>query len=252
MIQIGNQLPTEWQGKKILSIVSLVPSITELLYHFKLDDLVIGITKFCVLPKIKNPKPIQIGGTKNPSISRIIRLQPELIIANKEENNLADIRQLSHTCSMIWVTDIRNLNDNFNFYLAISQLFNYRIGQISLDWLSVLKYKADTKGTAAYLIWKDPFMVCGGDTFIDQMLSIAGYINIFSSRNRYPEINLQELQTLKPEFILLSSEPYPFRERDRKKLTLDLPDSKCLLVDGRMFSWYGVRPVEAINYFQSF
>jgi ABC-type Fe3+-hydroxamate transport system substrate-binding protein len=101
-----------------------------------------------------------------------------------------------------------------------------------------------------YLIWKDPFMTVGGDTFINDMMNHAGFKNVFEKQNRYPEITIEQLQTVNSQLLLLSSEPFPFKQKHIYELQPLLPNAKIILVDGEMFSWYGSRLVKAPAYFQ--
>ncbi|HEY0751502.1 MAG TPA: helical backbone metal receptor, partial [Chitinophagaceae bacterium] len=103
---------------------------------------------------------------------------------------------------------------------------------------------------ACYLIWKDPYMTVGGDSFIHDMMYRAGFINIYSAQRRYPEIRIEDLQRDKPEIVLLSSEPFPFKEKHAEELKRIYPESLYILVDGEMFSWYGSRLIHAADYFQ--
>ncbi|RYZ47544.1 MAG: hypothetical protein EOO14_23355 [Chitinophagaceae bacterium] len=104
---------------------------------------------------------------------------------------------------------------------------------------------------AAYLIWKEPYMTVGGDTFIHHLLEKAGFQNCFAGRSRYPAVTIDELQQSGCEVVLLSSEPYPFREKQAAELQAQLPASRVLLVDGEMFSWYGSRLIKSPAYFRS-
>ena len=103
---------------------------------------------------------------------------------------------------------------------------------------------------AIYLIWQEPFIGIGEDTFIHQMLKMAGFINVFGDRNRYPEISENEINTSNAEYILLSSEPFPFKEKHKKEFENKFPNKKIVLVDGEMFSWYGSRMKLAAKYFE--
>ena len=104
--------------------------------------------------------------------------------------------------------------------------------------------------TACYLIWEKPFMTVGSDTFIHTMLERAGFINVFQNRQRYPETTIEEIQSLHPEVLLLSSEPFPFTKKHRDKLAPLLPGTKVLFADGEMFSWYGSRLLHCCHYFK--
>ncbi len=99
------------------------------------------------------------------------------------------------------------------------------------------------------MIWKDPYMTVGGDTFINDMMRKCGLRNVFENTTRYPVINIADIKALECELLLLSSEPYPFKEKHIKELQLELPAARIMLVDGEMFSWYGSRLIQAVDYF---
>ena len=172
-------------------IVSLVPSQTELLWYLGLEDEVVGITKFCVHPAhwYKNKK--RVGGTKDFHEAEILRLTPDLVIANKEENNKEQIEELAKHCP-VWVTDVNDLEEAQKMIADIGSLTGKEKEAIGLireveGKFAKLKKNENSKGKAIYLIWKDPYMTVGGDTFINAMMEKAGYENQFKSRSRYPE-----------------------------------------------------------------
>ena len=240
--------------RKYVRIISLVPSQTELLYDLGLDKEVIGITKFCIHPKtwFRNKK--RIGGTKDIHIEDILSLRPDLIIANKEENIKDQIEKLAVSCD-VWVTDVNTLKDAVQMILDIGNLTGRLDSAIKLrndiefsfDEL-YLTINEKVLGRAAYLIWQKPYMVAANDTFINDMMEKSGLVNVFENRTRYPETTIEELIKLKPTYILLSSEPYPFVEKHRHEFKKLIPGSKVLLVDGEMFSWYGSRLLKTTNY----
>ena len=203
------------------------------------------------LPTEKIPPPIRIGGTKNPALKKILQLRPGLIIANKEENELKDVEILAQAGCKVWVTEINDLHDNIHFYESLRRLFRPVITTAPDDWSVLTDFSFPTHGTAAYLIWQEPYMVAGGGTFIDQMMKLAGFDNIFANSPRYPIAEMSQLQECRPEHLLLSSEPYPFSQKHLKYFKQELPDTNCQLVDGQMFSWYGIRPLKALPYFRS-
>lgn len=235
-------------------IVSLVPSLTELLYDLGLRDEVIGITKFCVHPEEWYRTKTRIGGTKNLNIEKIRSLNPDLIIANKEENDELQVRYLMHDFP-VWMSDISNLEEALQMILEISSIVNCKtngenmVNEIETRFkaLDVLK---NCIASCAYLIWKKPLMTAGGNTYISSMLKYAGYENVFVMKNRYPEITLHDLQVKNPEFLLLSSEPYPFKEIEKSYFQKLLPSSKVIRVDGEMFSWYGSHLLKSPDYFK--
>lgn len=235
-----------------MRIVSLVPSITELLYSLGLDDEVVAITKFCVRPQKWFREKTRIGGTKNINTKKIKLLQPTLVIANKEENVEEQVKEIETFCR-VYISNITDFDDALLMIQTVGILTNTPsaaqqiIFQIQNNFasLSIHNFKK-----AAYFIWKNPWMVAGGDTFISSMMQRAGFKNIFADKNRYPEITLDDLRQLNPEYILLSSEPYPFKQKDIEYLQQVFPHTKILLVDGEMFSWYGSRMMYAAAYFK--
>ncbi len=225
-------------------IISLVPSQTSLLYALNLNDAVIGITKFCTEPPHWKKEKKMIGGTKNPNIALIKSLNPDLIIANKEENRKEDIELLAQEFP-VWITDVYDLPSALNMIVDIGVLTQ------QIEQAQVLKRQIEDSFEqlndaislnnipSAYLIWKDPWMTVGGDTFIHHMMQYAGFKNLFEEDQRYPIININKLKEKNCQLLLLSSEPYPFTNKHILELTEELPDCQIILVDGMKFSWYG-------------
>ena len=240
-------------NKKPTRIISLVPSQTELLHFLELELETIGITKFCVHPSSWHREKIKIGGTKNIDIDKIIALEPDLIIANKEENVKEQVEKLALDFN-VWVTDVNNFNDSLQMIYDVGAITkketkaNSLIQSIKKEF-EQNKHHLNILKNVVYLIWKDPYMTIGGDTFINNMLLQAGYKNFFDNTLRYPEVSVELLQDINPEYIFLSSEPYPFSNKHLDELKSALPDSKIILVNGEMFSWYGPRLLQAANYF---
>ena len=239
-------------------IVSLVPSQTELLFDLGLNESVVGITKYCIHPHAKIQNKVIVGGTKNPDLSVIRELRPDLIIGNKEENRREDIEAL-RTEFPFWVSDIGSLADATAMIREIGRLVQ---NETSADWLAARieeRFEALTTELAllpigkrvAYFIWRKPWMVAGGGTFIDSMLQRAGLHNVFSNLPRYPECSKESLFRSRPEVILLSSEPYPFKEMHVAEFRAVCPDCQILLVNGELFSWYGSRLLRTPTYLQS-
>ena len=238
----------------IKKIISLVPSITSLLHYLNLSEETIGITKFCTIPEHWKDSKAIIGGTKNIKTDNIIKLNPDLIIANKEENVKEQIECLARDCP-VWLTDVNTIDDALQMIETLGRFTqkNKEAQQLT----DLIKLNFDTlaksqnrKYRTCYLIWKDPYMTIGNDTFIHEMLIKAGFENIFADRKRYPIINIDELQTLQPELILLSSEPYPFREKHVAFLQAIFTNSIIELVDGICFSWYGDQIQQSAIYFK--
>ncbi|MCS3800373.1 helical backbone metal receptor [Niastella sp. OAS944] len=234
------------------SIVSLVPSITELLYTLQLDNEVTGITKFCVHPESWFRQKTRVGGTKNIKIEAIHALQPDLIIANKEENVKEQVEELAKHYP-VWMTDVNGLEDALEMIEQIGRITNrlnnalHLLSQINTAFAS-LKPMA-TKQKAGYLIWRNPYMTIGNDTFIHDMLLRCGLTNSFANSTRYPTIDTWQLKQC--DLLLLSSEPFPFQQKHINELQPHLPNTKIVLVDGEMFSWYGSRLLNAPAYFNT-
>lgn len=238
---------TDQLGRKIevpaspQRIISLVPSQTELLFDLRLDDRVVGITKFCVHPNKWFRTKTRVGGTKQLNFECIRALKPDLIIANKEENNKEDIEQLSKDFP-VWISDMDDLVSALEMIRLIGEVTNTDISELLLEiehGFQQLKSVHPPKRTL-YLIWKGPYMTAGSRTFIHDIMNRCGLQNAVSN-SRYPELSEQEIVELNPELVLLSSEPYPFAEKHIPELQQLLPNADIKLVDGEMFSWYGSR-----------
>ena len=236
-------------------IISLVPSQTELLYDLGLEQNIVGLTKFCVHPgHLKSEKKI-VGGTKTVKYNLVENLKPDLIIANKEENTLDMVETLKHIAP-VWVTNIKTLEDNQKMISDFGQIFQCEavasalIQKIQSEQSNLnCVIDALSSPTVAYMIWKDPYMAVGADTFIGEMLRLNKLINVYENLDRYPEIQLEELVAIKPDVIMLSSEPYPFKAADVARIQKLVPEACVLIVDGQMFSWFGTRPIKAFKYF---
>lgn len=253
--QMGKEITINFPPKRI---VSIVPSQTELLFDLGLDKEIIGLTKFCIHPIEKFAGRIKVGGTKKLNIDLIKDLKPDLIIGNKEENTQSDIEELAEYFP-VWMSDIFTLEDAMKTINDIGNLVNrspeadYLNHLISAGFndLKTLALQNGIDKKVAYLIWRKPYMLAGRNTFINDVLVSNGMMNV-TETERYPEITLEKLCVLNPQIILLSSEPYPFKEKHMQEIQEALPNAKIVLVDGEMFSWYGSRLVKAVQYFFEF
>ena len=244
---IGNEVMIPYPPKRI---ISLVPSQTELLFELGLDIEVVGITKFCVHPNgwFRNKK--RVGGTKTVHIDIIRELQPDLIIANKEENTKEQIEELA-SLYPTWVSNIQTIEEGLKMICAVGELTGTEEKAIATADQISNKFAGLNKAApkrVAYFIWRKPWMCAGGDTFISDMIKMAGWENALSDRQRYPEIQLEDMVNKNIDLVLLSSEPYPFKETHIAEIQAVLPGAKILLVDGEMFSWYGSRMKLAAAY----
>lgn len=234
------------------SVVSLVPSITELVIDLIGNQRVIGRTKFCIHPKEVVKQIFRIGGTKNVRVADVIDLAPDLVLANLEENDKEQVLAIAkHTPTV--ATNIKNVADNAQLIQDLGKLLDAQSrASIIQQETEIVLNSAPAQRTyrTVYLIWRKPYMSVGGDTFISSMLHHFGYENVFSDSDRYPSTDLEELKAIKPELVMLSSEPYPFKPEHIQELQQALPESKVLLVDGEAFSWYGSRIAKMGSYFQ--
>lgn len=250
--QMNRQIKLPYPPKRI---VSLVPSQTELLHFLGLNEEVVGITKFCVHPGEWFRNKTRVGGTKKVKTEVIAKLQPDLIIGNKEENEQSQIKFLAERYP-IWMSDIQTMPDALQMIGAVGSL----VGKEESAKLLVKKINAEFNAwkqeystpifRAAYFIWREPYMVAAANTFIHELLQFAGFDNVFVNQNRYPTIELDQLSEAAPEVILLSSEPYPFKNKHFEEFKRVCPKAVIKIVDGELFSWYGSRLLQSVAYFR--
>jgi ABC-type Fe3+-hydroxamate transport system substrate-binding protein len=233
-------------------IISIVPSQTELLFYLGLTDEVIGITKFCIYPSDKFRITEKVGGTKQLDVAKIKALKPDVIIANKEENERGQIEELIKFCP-VWISDISDLDEAIDMIEKVGEL----VGKGNAAHALAVKIKRQfnkltiqpSNLRTAYFIWRKPYMIAGKGTFIDKMLQKCGLTNVFD-QVRYPEIDAAALVHANPDVVLLSSEPYPFKEKHIAEFKVLVPSAVIQIVDGELFSWYGIRLLYAPAYFK--
>ena len=230
------------------TLVSLVPSLTELLFWFGLGDSVLGRTRFCTEPAGEVERVRIIGGTKNPNIERIVALQPGLVLANKEENRKEDIEALQATGLRVHVTDPNSVAEAA---ATVRQLGGILGVQSRADELASATETAVAGGDGAGLqrrvfvpIWKEPLMGLGGMSYGDDVLRCAGGVNVLGGRPRYPEVTLEEVAALHPELVLLPDEPYPFKASDAAMFADVAPGA---VIDGKLLWWYGPRMPDSLR-----
>jgi ABC-type Fe3+-hydroxamate transport system substrate-binding protein len=218
-----------------------------------LKERLIGITKFCVHPKNLRDDIAVVGGTKTIHYHKIVELRPDLIICNKEENTLEIVQELERICP-VWVSDIANLAESLDMIVRLGVMLDVmdkasEIINIITSEKNAFERSMETRPIkkVVYLIWKNPFMAAGTDTFIHAMLGMNRFQNIISEK-RYPEVTIEQLNVA--DLVLLSTEPFPFKESDVSELKHQL-NVEVQLVDGEYFSWYGSRLEKAFAYFKS-
>ncbi len=235
-------------------IVSLVPSQTEFLCDIGLEKNIVGITKFCIHPASCYQTKIRVGGTKDFSLESIRLLNPDIIIANKEENEEEQILKLK-SLYPVWISDIRTLDHAKDMMSKLGEVFLREekaqeiIRKIEHNFSKLQPLNRTLR--VAYFIWRKPYMTVNSDTFIHDMMQRAGFENCFANEKaRYPKVTEAMLKAADPELIFLSSEPYPFKEKHFEEIRLVCPKARIFLVNGEMFSWYGSRLIQSPAYFQ--
>lgn len=240
-----------WDGTPN-KIISTVPSQTELLQFLCGTKRIVGRTKFCIHPKKEVAKIEKIGGTKNLKIKKILSLTPDLIVANKEENTREQIEALAELIPT-WVSKVPSVEEAIILIRDLGAITStipraeLLVNEIS-QMVTIVSKSAKMKWRVLYLIWKDPFMSVGSDTFISDMLAMGGFQNVCYHCKRYPKLNIAEIKSLSPDIIFLSSEPYPFVEEHKREIQIQFKESRVFCVDGELLSWYGPRMLHGIPY----
>lgn len=230
-------------------IISLCPSLTETLFALGLQEQVVGRTRFCIHPAPQVLLKQNVGGTKQVHDEVIDQLQPDVIIAEKEENTAQMISELEKKYP-VYVINVETVEMALQAIVDLGAITGREMQGIALakrieQTLAQAKIEGGLR--CAYLIWKNPYMVAGKDTYLSSWLSYFGWENVCKVMNgRYPAVTLEELRLLNPQVIFLSSEPYPFSEVHRKELQQSIPGSQVVLIDGEI-SWYGVHMEQAVK-----
>ncbi|WP_121666393.1 ABC transporter substrate-binding protein [Mesonia aquimarina] len=236
-------------------IISLVPSQTELLVDLGLEDKLIGVTKFCVHPSTIRKEKTVVGGTKEVKVEEIEALQPDIILCNKEENTKKMVAELEKIAP-VHVSDIHNLEESYEMIQQYGEIFSVeknalklieKIQEEFLDFQKSIENQPVKK--VAYFIWRNPWMVAGGNTFVNYLLKLNKFENVYADIERYPAIKLEELREV--DYVLLSSEPFPFHEKYIFEFEPFVNTDKIKFVDGEYFSWYGSRLKNAFQYFKN-
>jgi len=228
-------------------IVSLVPSITDLLHALELGDRVAGITRFCERPEHWRDTKTIVGGTKDVKADVVADLQTNLVLANREENEKADVQAIIDASNApVYVTDVETVPEATAMIRTVGDLTGtVDAAQETADTVDsrFAELPPETPLRAAYLIWRDPYMSVGRDTFIHDVMQRGGFENVCSGETRYPTVMLDQIAAQDPDVIFCSSEPFPFHQKERftQEIQDALPDTPVEIVDGQLFSWYGPR-----------
>ena len=241
-----------------MRIVSLCPSLTELVFDLERGDELVGLTRFCVHPADRVGAVEKVGGTKDPAIERIVALEPDVVLLNREENRLEDAEALEragvacHTSLPRTIEETAAMVRSIGATLKQPELAEEIAQDIERRAARVRAAALDVRDVRwAYLIWRKPLMTVNADTFVDALLALAGGSNVFGERpERYPELHAGELAAAEPELVLLGSEPFPFQEAHADELAREtgLARERFRVVDGEYLSWHGSRTPDGIDY----
>ena len=238
-------------------IISLVPSLTEALAAIGLGPALVGVTRYCAAPADLVARLRKIGGTKNPNLDLIRSLEPEIVIANEEENRREDVDALEAASLQVWVGTARSVSaavdelEHLATLLGAARAATRLLTGVRAAIEEQERLNAERPRVRVFCpIWRNPFMAVGGDTYAGDLLRLCGAVNGFETHrtgNRYPQVTLDEIRAADPAVILLPDEPFRFRERHRQELIDTLPqvravrDGNVFLLDGRWLTWYGAR-----------
>lgn len=241
-----------------MKLVSLCPSLTELVFALERGDELVGITRFCVHPAEGVHGIEQVGGTKDPDVARIAALAPDLVLMNREENRVEDAAALRAAGLRVHDSMPRTLAETAAMVRSIGEALG-RSGAAESLARDIEERAAGVRRRAqraprvrfAYLIWRKPWMSINADTFAHALLELAGGANVFGERPvRYPEVTAEALAEAEPALVLLASEPFPFEERHADELArlTGLARERFALADGEYLSWHGSRTPDGIDY----
>lgn len=247
--RVGRSVTFPFPPKRI---VSLCPGITDTLFALDLEEKIVGRTRFCIYPKGIVENVPAVAGTKDIKLEAIQDVRPDLIIVEKEENTKEIVEQLEKFFP-VYVAEVQSVYDAYVMIEEIGTLTDRDaaaaklINSIQHQFASLPKASSKRIG---YVIWRKPYMVVGKDTYINSLLEKMGFVNPFTeAEGRYPAITADDFQNAKLDYVLLASEPFPFKEKHFKEFMDMMPETEPVLVDGEMF-WYGPRMLEAAAYFQ--
>lgn len=225
-------------------VVSLVPSVTETLFALGAGATVAGITDYCIFPPdLDRPR---VGGTKNPRTEEIHALAPDLVHMNLEEN-LRKHAETIETFAPVFVSEPKSVEDVGRLVVQLGRLHHRRLAAASMvAELSAARAAMPTRSFRfACAIWKDPWMWCGGDTYVSSLVQCAGGTNVLAGRTRYPQLAVDALLALRPEIVFLPDEPYLFTEEDAQQLRAPRVIGPF---PGHLFTWHGVRTIEGLRF----
>lgn len=243
-----------------LRIASLVPSITELLFALNLGEHLIARTTFCIHPRAQIDSVVRVGGTKTVRLERLRALEPTHVIVNIDENTRETAEAIQCFAPHLIVTHPLGPEDNLSLYRLLGGVFARQAEAESLCRRFERAYQRTSDASRAwpsrrvlYLIWRDPWMTVSADTYIARTLAVVNWqIVETGSGERYPQLDLTRDALRGVDTVLLSSEPFPFKEKHIREIkALCEPGTEVQLIDGEMTSWYGNRAIRGLDYLHS-
>jgi ABC-type Fe3+-hydroxamate transport system substrate-binding protein len=225
-------------------VVSLVPSMTETLFALGAGGSVVAITDWCIFPEhLTLPR---VGGTKNPRVDAIRALQPDLVYVNLEENLKRHADEIAQFAP-VFVTEPKTIGDVRSLFETLGEIHQRDAAPLADSLQRELEAMPERSFTFAVPIWKNPWMWCGGDTYVSHLVEAAGGTNVLGAHERYPSIELSEVIEHRPDVIFLPDEPYVFTEDDAKAIDANVVGP----FPGHLFTWHGVRTIEGLRFLSS-
>ncbi|HEY0157989.1 MAG TPA: helical backbone metal receptor [Thermoanaerobaculia bacterium] len=225
-------------------VVSLVPSLTETLFDLGAGDAVAGITDFCIFPPdLRLPR---LGGTKNPRVDEVRALAPDLVHMNLEEN-LRRHAEAIEEFAPVFVTEPKSVGDVAALIAQLGELHGRQEKAAELvERLREAQAAMPRRSlTFACPIWKNPWMWCGGDTYVSRLVEAAGGVNVLRDQTRYPHLSLEEVLSMRPDVVFLPDEPYLFTEEDAAAIQ----GTRVIgPFPGHLFTWHGTRTILGLGF----
>ena len=238
-------------------IVSLVPSLTEALFAFGVGTRVVGRTRYCLWPPTAVGKVPVVGGTKKVDVRRLLELEPDMVVAVKEENSRENVEKIQAAGVPVFVGAPESVEGALWFLRELAQVVEAPRVETVLGPIERVYGRLREDGPRAEAqrffapIWKNPYMSVGSDTYAHDVLETCGGENVCGGSTRYPIFTLEEVEASQPEIVLLPDEPYPFSAEDlREFYALEIPaahQDRIHLVDGKLLTWYGPRMASSLS-----
>lgn len=234
-------------------IVSLVPSITELICDLGLERQLVGRTGFCIHPRAVLRRIPKVGGTKDVKLEKIRELEPTHVVVNVDENRREDAEALAEFVPEVIVTHPRQPRDNLDLYRLLGATFDREAEaeRLCVEFEAAYARASEVerpRREVLYLIWREPWMTVAPDTYISRTLDLFGWrTQPVCSEERYPEVDLAALGPM-VDRVLLSSEPFHFKQRHLVEVAALVGEVPVSLIDGEMTSWYGSRAIAGLDY----